>query len=225
MHRLIERQVIFKSKLRNIAELLITKGLAHLIRHRKDDHDRSSFYDELVLAEDRAVKAKKGIFSDKEPTHRFVDVSENVAKANSFLQFFKRQKRLDCVVEYVSNCARYRLLVPSENCRMTFVISGITCPRSGKDGNSSEPFAEESCALAKHLLLQRDVKVEVENIDKQGGFLGAMFINLEGKEINVACHFLSKGFASIFSTSNSYAQDMLSCEQAAQKSRLGVFYC
>ena len=202
--------------------MLLSKGLAHLIRHKKEDNDRSSCYESLVLAEDKAIKAKKGIFSEKEPTHRFVDVSETVAKATSFLQFFKRQKRLDCVVEYISNCSRYRLLIPSENCKLTFILAGVSCPRMGREGEKSEPFAEESLKEARNLLMQRNVQIEVESIDKQGGFLGTLFFHQNGQEVNAACHFLSKGFASMFSLSGAYGNEMQLCEEEAQKAKRGV---
>ncbi|KAJ8783027.1 hypothetical protein J1605_009635 [Eschrichtius robustus] len=36
---------------RNIAEALVSKGLATVIRYRQDDDQRSSHYDELLAAE------------------------------------------------------------------------------------------------------------------------------------------------------------------------------
>lgn len=38
---------------RNIAEALVSKGLATVIRYRQDDDQRSSHYDELLAAEAR----------------------------------------------------------------------------------------------------------------------------------------------------------------------------
>jgi hypothetical protein len=37
--------------LRNVAEQLIDKGLASVVRHKRDDEDRSSDYDKLMTAE------------------------------------------------------------------------------------------------------------------------------------------------------------------------------
>lgn len=60
----------------NIAEALISKGLATVIRHRGDDDQRSSVYDELLSAEARAIKNSKGLHSKKEyPLHRVADIS------------------------------------------------------------------------------------------------------------------------------------------------------
>lgn len=61
---------------RNVAEALVSKGLATVIRYRQDDDQRSSHYDELLAAEARAVKKGAGLHSKKEaPIHRVADVS------------------------------------------------------------------------------------------------------------------------------------------------------
>ena len=39
----------------NIAEQLIEKGLASLVRHKRDDEDRSPDYDKLMAAEQTLV--------------------------------------------------------------------------------------------------------------------------------------------------------------------------
>ncbi len=76
---------------KNISESLISRGLASVARHKRDDNDRSSCYDQLLLAEDKAVEAQKGIHSTKEtPVSRIVDASENANKAKSFLSYLVR---------------------------------------------------------------------------------------------------------------------------------------
>lgn len=39
----------------NIAEQLVEKGLASIVRHKRDDEDRSSEYDKLMAAEQALV--------------------------------------------------------------------------------------------------------------------------------------------------------------------------
>jgi staphylococcal nuclease domain-containing protein 1 len=59
-----------------VAEALISKGLATVIRYRQDDDQRSSKYDLLLAAEERAKKKGVGLHSKKEaPIHRVADVS------------------------------------------------------------------------------------------------------------------------------------------------------
>ena len=51
-----------------MAEALISKGYGKALRHRQDDDLRSSCYDELLSAEARAEKNRKGLFNKKEYT-------------------------------------------------------------------------------------------------------------------------------------------------------------
>lgn len=60
----------------NVAEALVSKGLATVIRYRQGDDQRSSCYDDLLKAEDRAEKKGVGVYSKKDfPTIRVADVS------------------------------------------------------------------------------------------------------------------------------------------------------
>lgn len=55
----------------NIAELLVARGYATVVRHR-DFEERSNYYDALLSAESRAVSGKKGMHSAKDPPVRHV---------------------------------------------------------------------------------------------------------------------------------------------------------
>ena len=49
----------------NVAEALVARGLATVVRYRQDDDQRSSHYDELLAAEARAQKKLSGLHSNK----------------------------------------------------------------------------------------------------------------------------------------------------------------
>ncbi|ERE91767.1 nuclease domain-containing protein 1 [Cricetulus griseus] len=110
----------------NIAEALVSKGLATVIRYRQDDDQRSSHYDELLAAEARAIKNGKGLHSKKEvPIHRVADISGDTQKAKQFLPFLQRAGRSEAVVEYVFSGSRLKLYLPKETCLITFLLAGI----------------------------------------------------------------------------------------------------
>lgn len=50
----------------NVAELVVARGFATVVRHR-DFEERSSYYDALLAAESRAIVGKKGMHSAKDP--------------------------------------------------------------------------------------------------------------------------------------------------------------
>jgi len=59
-----------------VAEAMVSKGYATVIRYRQDDDQRSSHYDELLAAEMKATKSGAGVHAKKNiPNHRVTDVS------------------------------------------------------------------------------------------------------------------------------------------------------
>jgi staphylococcal nuclease domain-containing protein 1 len=95
---------------RNIAEQLIEKGLAGIVRHRRDDEDRSLDYDKLMAAEQAAVAELRGIHSGKEvpAPKQPLNISETSNRATPFLNGFKRIGRIPAVVEYVAAGSRFK---------------------------------------------------------------------------------------------------------------------
>ena len=148
----------------NIAEALISKGLATALRHRQDDDQRSTCYDDLLAAENRAFKNGKGLHSKKDPpAHRIADLSGDVSKSRQFLPFLQRAGRSNAVVEFVASGSRFRLYLPKETCLLTFLLAGISCPRmktfnpAGAQISDDEPFGTEAYAFSKETALQHEV--------------------------------------------------------------------
>ncbi|XP_059645186.1 ribonuclease TUDOR 1-like [Cornus florida] len=154
----------------NIAELLIARGYGTVIRHR-DFEERSNYYDALLSAESRAIAGKKGIHSSKEsPVMHVTDLTTASAKkAKDFLPFLQRNRRMPAVVEYVLSGHRFKLLIPKETCSIAFSLSGVRCP------SRDEPFSDEAIALMRRKIMQRDVEIEVETVDRNGTFLGSLW--------------------------------------------------
>ncbi|KAI8137141.1 hypothetical protein BJV82DRAFT_636668 [Fennellomyces sp. T-0311] len=208
----------------NVAEQLVERGLATVIRHRKDDDNRSHCYDQLLLAEAKAQEGQKGVHSTKEqPVVRIVDASENAAKSRQFLTFLKRSSKQSAVVDHVANGARLFLWIPKENCRLTFVLAGIRAPRVGRTpSEKSEPFGPEALAFVVDKCLQRDVEIHVDSVDKTGSFIGNLFINGE----NLAVMLLAEGLATIheFSANESqYTNQLYNAERNARADKKGMW--
>ncbi|KAJ6294399.1 hypothetical protein OIU76_022469 [Salix suchowensis] len=170
----------------NVAELVLSRGFGTVIRHR-DFEERSNFYDALLAAESRAVAGKKGIHSARDsPAMHITDLTtSNSKKAKDFLPFLHRSRRISAVVEYVLSGHRFKLLIPKETCSIAFSFSGVRCP--GRD----EPYSEEAISLMRRKIMQRDVEIEVETVDRTGTFLGSLW---ESKT-NMAVTLLEAGLA------------------------------
>lgn len=211
----------------NVAEALVSKGLATVIRYRQDDDQRSSHYDDLLAAESRAIKKGVGVHSKKEPPiHRVADVSGDVNKAKQFLPFLQRAGKSEAIVEFIASGSRLRLYLPKETCLITLLISGIECPKGARtlpSGQSfpADPFGEEALLFVKELCMQREVEVEVEGMDKGGNFIGWLFVD----GVNLSVALVEAGLASVhFTAENSaFYKQLLQKEAEAKEAKLKLW--
>ncbi|KAI4383007.1 hypothetical protein MLD38_008893 [Melastoma candidum] len=202
----------------NVAEMVVARGFGTVIRHR-DFEERSSHYDALLAAEARAISARKGLHSSKDPPVMHITdlVTASAKKARDFFPFLQRSRKIPAIVEYVFSGHRFKLLIPKETCSIAFAFSGIRCP--GRE----EPYSEEAIALMRRKILQRDVEIEVETVDKTGTFLGTLW---ESKK-NVAVTLVEAGLAKLqasFSSDRVMDAGLLEqAEQAAKKKKLKIW--
>lgn len=210
----------------NVAEALVTQGLAKVIRYKQDDDQRSSKYDELLAAESRAQKKAAGMHTTKPPTTMKInDTSNDSNKSKQLLPFFQRLGRMDALCEFVASGSRLRLYLPKETCLITCLLSGIDCPRLGRAayGNNpaqpSDEFGEEAFQFSKSRTLQHEVKVEVEGIDKGGNFIGHIFTE-DGMNLSVG--LIEAGYAAVHKTAynSPYFTVLSTAEQKAKDKKL-----
>ncbi|XP_057313006.1 staphylococcal nuclease domain-containing protein 1-like [Hydractinia symbiolongicarpus] len=212
----------------NIAEMLISKGLATCLRHRADDDLRSSCYDELLSAESRALKNNKGLHNKKDPpAHRIADLSGDAGKSRQYLPFMQRAGRSQAIVEFVASGSRFRFFVPSQSCLFTFLLAGISCPRmkafnpAGAQISEDELMGKEAYDYSKEHTMQRDVEFQVENIDKGGNFIGFLFVD----NVNLSLALVEQGLSKVHFTAErtSYYKELSAAEERAKSKKLGVW--
>ncbi|KFM78204.1 Nuclease domain-containing protein 1, partial [Stegodyphus mimosarum] len=210
----------------NVAEALVSKGFAKVVRYRADDDQRSAHYDELLSAEAKAIKSGKGMHSKKDnPVHRVVELSGDVQKSKQFLPFLQRAGRMEAVVEFVASGSRLRVYVQRENCLITFLLAGITCVRASRETKTgTQPgdlFGDEALAFTKDLCLQKEVQIEVESMDKAGNFIGWLWID----NINLSEALVKEGYAEIHSTAarSPYIRALQTAQEEAQKKKVKMW--
>jgi len=213
----------------NIAEALIGRGLGTAVRYRQDDDQRSSAYYELLAAEERAKKKEVGIFSKKDaPTPRVSDTSGDVTKSKQFLPFLQRAGRTSAIVEFVASGSRLRLYIPKETCLVTFLLSGIECPRGTRMDPSrpgttmqGDPFGDAAAIFTKERVLQRDVEVQVESMDKGGNFIGWLFLD----SLNLSVALVEEGLSKVHFTAekSNFYQTLLSAEERAKQKKANIW--
>ncbi|KAI8286573.1 Nuclease domain-containing protein 1 [Colletotrichum sp. SAR11_57] len=210
---------------KNIGLILVEEGYATVIRHRKDDTDRASNYDELLAAQEKAKEEKKGIWSGKAPKlKQWVDASESVQKAKIQLATLQRQKKVPAIVDFVKSGSRFTVLIPREGVKLTLVLGGVRAPRApGPRGEKGEEFGAEAADLANRRLNQRDVEVDIYDIDKVGGYIGDLYVNRE----SFAKILVEEGLASVHAYSaekSGNAHELFAAEKKAKEGRKGLWH-
>lgn len=210
---------------KNVALMLVESGYASVIRHKMDDTDRSPLYDELLAAEEAAQKDQKGMWNTKAPKPQvFVDYSESLEKAKRQLTLLSRQKRVPAIVDFVKSGSRFTVLVPRDGAKLTFVLGGIRAPRSARGPNdTAEPFGQEAHEFAVKRCMQRDVEIDVDDCDKQGGFIGTLYVNRE----SFAKVLVEEGLATVHAYSaekSGNANELFAAEQKAKDARRGLWH-
>src|SRR6266480_6223077 len=184
--------------------------------------DRAPNYDELLAAEEAAQKGKKGMWSDKHPAPKeYVDASKSFRDAKMYVSVLQRQKKVPAIVDFVKSGARFTVLVPRENARLNFVLAGIRAPKSARNANEkSEPFGQEAHDLATRRCMQRDVQIDIHDIDKVGGFIGTLYVNHE----SFAKVLVEEGLAEVHRYSaeqSGVATELFAAQKRAQEARKG----
>jgi staphylococcal nuclease domain-containing protein 1 len=210
---------------KNAALALVEAGYASVVRHRRDDDDRSPEYDALLLAEESAQKEAKGMWSEKPPAAKqYQDYSESLQKAKMEASVLQRQKKVPAIVDFVRAGSRFVVLVPRENAKLTFVLSGIRTPKPARQsGEAAEPFGQEAYDFANRRCMQRDVEIDVEDTDKVGGFIGTMYVGRE----NFARALVEEGLAEVhaFSAEKSgHSNELFAAEKKAKEARKGMWH-
>ncbi|ENN71421.1 staphylococcal nuclease domain-containing protein 1 isoform X2 [Dendroctonus ponderosae] len=208
---------------KNIAEALVSKGLATVVRYRPDDEQRSTRYDELLKAESKAEKSQLGVHSKKDSAPlRVTEI--DAARAKLELSAFQRVQTIDAIVEFVASGSRFRVYIPKSNSLATFLLGGISCPRATRPATGNLPasegeeFGDEALLFTKEKCLQREVTIKVDTHDKAGNFIGWLWVD----NLNMSVELVRAGFASVHFTGekSAYASLLKQAEDSAKSQKL-----
>lgn len=207
---------------KNINLLLVQEGWCSVVRHKRDDSDRAPNYDELLAAEETAKKDGKGMWSGKPAkAKQYTDASESLKAAKLQLGSLQRQKKIPAIVDFVKGGSRFTVLIPRESIKITLVLGGIRAPKSARGPNDkAEKGGQEAHDLATKRLTQRDVEIDIHNIDKVGGFVGDLYINKE----SFAKILVEEGLATVWASQGEPAgNELLAAELRAKNEQKGIW--
>lgn len=84
---------------------------------------------------------------------------QNGTKAAQFLPSWKRAGKHQALVDFVASGSRFKLFLPKENKKITFVLAGVKAPRAARAGEKGEPYGSEGQKWTNTRYMQRDVEI------------------------------------------------------------------
>jgi staphylococcal nuclease domain-containing protein 1 len=210
----------------DIAEVLVSEGLAVTQRHRDED-EMSPRYDELRAAEAIVKAAKKGVHKEDDYKGGAINDLTEPHKAKSYSGSLMRAGTVKAVVDYVFNGALFKLYIPSENCHIRFAPNCIRCPQASPNPGSrqqrvAEPFGDESKRHARLNCLQRQVEINCSGVTNSGIILGTMSVQRNDYSIEL----VGAGLATVDQHKIDYGEApryLIDAQEAAKESKIGIW--
>lgn len=204
---------------KNLAEVIVLNGYATVIRHRRGDDDRSDSWDSLIEAESIATKEKRGIHSPKVPKEvKLTEASADATRAKVHLRSLKNKGKFNAILDFVISPTRFRVILPVDGLRIVLVLAGVMGPPK------ESPVSETAIAYNNKHILQRDVTIELFDVDKFGGFIGNLTIH--GQTEVYQLQLLKQGLVQIHEGSMSRVANedaFYDAETVAVDARLGLW--
>jgi staphylococcal nuclease domain-containing protein 1 len=214
----------------DIGEILISEGLA-TTQYHKDGEETSPRYDELRAAESVAKATKKGLHFDGEYKKKAVNDLSDPKKAKAYSSSLMRAGKMKAVVEYCFNGSRFKMMIPSENCYITFAPNYLRCPQPSSPPGSrqtkvAEPFGDISKRHARMTVLQRTVEITCSGVTMGGVITGSIFVGQGGQYRDYSLELVGAGLATVDQRKIDYGEvpkQLVDAQAASQANRVGLW--
>ena len=211
----------------NVAFALVSAGWAKVKQLVGNNPNRTQYYEELIQLEQQAQSAGLGIWS-KEATAASASIRSIITEfdAKQVLEALKGSPQ-DLVIEQFRDGATVRGFILPTFHWVTIFLSGVSCPgfkrpEEPEGVELAEPFAHEARYFVESRLLNRDVQVLLEGVDKYNNFYGSI-LHPAG---NISSELLKVGLGKVVDWSAKFSKDpalLYKCERIAKEQRLRIW--
>ena len=211
----------------NVAFALVSAGWAKVKQNVGNNPTRTQYYEELVQLEQQAQSAGLGIWSkDSSAVSGSIRNIITEFDAKQVLEALKGSPQ-DLVIEQFRDGATVRGFILPTFHWVTIFLSGVSCPgfkrQDDAEGSElAEPFAQEARYFVESRLLNRDVQVLLEGVDKYNNFYGSI-MHPAG---NISAELLKVGLGKVVDWSAKFSKDpalLYKCERIAKEQRLRIW--
>lgn len=176
----------------------------------------------LQALKDAAKAAGKGIWNpnDKNAVPRVnYRESERGQVSSDLFDFFEKMKNkpLEGIVEQVRSGSTLRIRLVKTHDNILLLLAGIRAPTYNFSNDAqSEAYSREAKFFTEHLLLNRDVVVTLQGVDKYNNFFGTV---LDDQRRNISINLLSMGLASFVDWSAASKEDRKAFSEAEARAK------
>jgi staphylococcal nuclease domain-containing protein 1 len=207
---------------KNIAVAVLQHGFAKCNLPRGDD-PFTPYLKEMTDAEEEAKTKTIGVHSKKTPNqHNYWDLTtqESRKKIRSF-NLSQLQGNVNGVCEYVFNGARLKVRVDTEQYFINFQCNGIKALGNDQNMPLRGQFAQDAIKFARSTLVQRNVKMDIESVDKYGICHGILYINNKNYGQSLVAQGL--GYLSLIGRPSKIHGELEKTQQAALTGKVGMW--
>jgi len=157
----------------SVSSLVVGNGWAKV---RQGGESRSPDAEELVELGRVAEEQQLGMFATPGPNAVREVNWANTFDSDALLQKLKGAP-VDAIIEQAASGSMLRVMLLPSFHQITLLLSGIQCPsiKRAEDGSEdAAPFAREARFFVEQRLLQRDLQVKIEGVDKGGALFGSI---------------------------------------------------
>jgi len=219
---------------KNVAFDLLQLGYVEVARHGSNG-ERSPFYDKLTKLDNDAKDRKKGIHGNLKDATENYDVKDltmskgfgkdkgekDNTEENQIMFNMMKDRKQTAIIDKVLSGSRFKILLPKQNCLVIFSLSGLSTNVGNKE-DKEKPFASESLNFSIKRLANKEVDVIVDRCDKNGNFLGQIFLGEENYSESIlkeGLAFISHGIANRFKNYN----ELVLAENVAKSGKKKIF--
>lgn len=213
----------------NLAHLMVANGWAKAKPPQGNNASRTADAEELARLEAQAQSQGLGMWSTKpgaaaESVRTIINPSDYDAK--EILDACKGIPQTFIVEQFRDGATARGYMMPSMRW-ITVFMSGISCPgfkRAEVQGapDVAEPFAAEARYFVESRLLNRDVNLMLEGVDKFNNFYGTV----QHPAGNISAELLKVGLAKVVDWSAKFTHDaeaLYKAERVAKERRLRIW--
>jgi len=207
---------------KNVSCEVLINGFAKATPPRGTD-PFTPYLKEMNEAEDTAKKSQIAVHSKKTaPQHKYWDLTtpENRKKMKNFNMSGLNGSVMG-VCEHIFNGSRLKIRVDTEKYYINFQCNGIASLRNDENMPIKGKYGEEAIRFAKQTCQQRNVKMDIESVDKYGICHGILYIG--GKNYNTSLLASGLGYLNYAGKPSKIINELEDIQEKAKTSKIGLW--